>query len=65
MATLVKRISWGEIKVGDRIRIEEGTDVIEVTVHSLFEDGDILTEGGSEWFAENHTRVYRLKEDVA
>lgn len=65
MATLVKRISWDKIKVGDRIRIEEGTDVFEGTVNTLFDNGDILTEGGIEWFAEDHTRVYRLKEDAA
>lgn len=63
MATLVKRISWDEIEVGNRIRVEDGVDVYEFTVAHLDGYGVIKTHSGAAWEITDGDRVYRLKED--
>lgn len=63
MATLVKRISWDKIKVDDRIRMEDGTDIIEFTVKVINEYGDVYTPESNCWSEIPESRLYRLKED--
>lgn len=62
MATLVKRISWDKIRVGDRIMIEEGTDTAFLTVAKKFGDY-LMSESGADWFDLDNARFYRMKED--
>lgn len=64
MATLVKRITWDKIKVGDRIRVEDGTDIIEFTAKDIDEYGEVYTSESNCWIEIAGSRVYRLKEDV-
>lgn len=63
MATLVKRITWDKIKVGDRIRVEDSGDSYEFTVTDLDGHGVIETPSGVAWQISDADRVYRLKED--
>lgn len=65
MATLVKRITWDKIKAGDRIRIEEQGDIIEMTVAEKYDTYGpaLISTGDLEWCIQDNTRLYRLKED--
>lgn len=65
MATLVKPITYDKIKVGDRIRIEETGDIIEMTVSEKYDTYGpaLISTGDLEWCVVDNTRLYRLKED--
>ena len=64
MATLVKRITWDKIEIGDRIRVEDSDDTYEFTVAAIDYDGALFTRSGVCWAVDDADRVYRDRKSV-